>query len=79
MKYYRVKADLDNYPKYMCNHKDSKIERKGVLVGNELYTPAERMKIANSAKYFEVIEISSRNTYWLFGARFEYGKGPTTI
>lgn len=79
MTYYRVKADCDNYPKYMCNHKDSKIERRGVLVGNELYTPAERQKIANSGKFFEVIEIPKTHTYWFFGARFEYGKGPTTI
>lgn len=45
-------------------------------IKNELLTPRER-----NAKFrylnddvFEPVNISKRNTYWMFGARFEIGK-----
>lgn len=71
MTYYRVKADCDDYPKFVYVGKSRKVRQNGVLVGNELYTPAERKKIANADKFFEKIILSSKKTYWFFGARFE--------
>lgn len=76
MKYYRVKPEYDNSPKYVrCN---GKVVKNGILVGNELLTPGERNKIVNNDQFFEEISIPRYETYWFFGARFEYGKGPTT-
>lgn len=70
MLYYRVKADCDQYPKYTYVGKSNTVEHRGILIGGELYTPAERRNIANAAKFFEKVEISSKQTYWFFGARF---------
>ena len=71
MMYYRVKGDCDNYPKFVYVGKSNKVKQSGLLVGEELYTPAERAKIANADKFFEKVEVSQRKTYWFFGARFE--------
>ena len=71
MLYYRVRDNCDNYPKFVYVGKSKKVKQQGVLVGCELYTPGERKKIANADKFFEKVIISSRNTYWFFGARFE--------
>ncbi len=78
MIYYRVKADLDNYPKYTYIGNSTKVKKNGILIGHELYTPAERKKIANSDAHFEKVVVSARKTYWFFGSRFEYLKGPAT-
>ena len=70
MTYYRVKADMDNRKKYEYTS-DGKIIFKGnILVGNELYTPAERKKIANADKFFDLVEVKKNKIYWFFGARF---------
>lgn len=71
MVYYRVKPECDGYPKYEYIGNTYKVKSTHILVGNELYTPAERKKIANADKFFEKVEISQRNTHWFFGARFE--------
>ena len=71
MVYYKVHADCDQYPKYVYVGKSTKIKQSGILIGNELYTPAERKKIANADKFFEKVELSSCQTYKFFGARFE--------
>lgn len=70
MVYYRVKADCDGYPKYEYIGNTYKVKSDSMLVGEELYTPAERKKIANADKFFEKVSISSRKTHWFFGARF---------
>ena len=70
MTYYRVKADCDQYPKYVYVGKFNKLRREDILIGGELYTPAERKKIANTDKFFEKVVVSSHKTYWFFGARF---------
>lgn len=81
MTYYRVKADCDQYPRYKYVGKSNKIAQRGILIGGELYTPAERKKIANADKFFEKIELSSCQTYRFFGARFDrkgvYAEGLT--
>jgi hypothetical protein len=71
MTYYRVKAEFDGYSKYEYIGNTYKVKSDSVLVGEELYTPAERKKIANADKFFEQVNISQRKTYWFFGARFE--------
>jgi hypothetical protein len=70
MLYYRVKPDMDNRPLYKFVGNTTKVKRDGILIANELYTPAERKQIANADKFFEKVEISQRKTYWFFGARF---------
>ena len=71
MLYYRVKPQFDNYTRYGYIGNTNRLKEMGILIGNELYTQAERRKIANASKYFEEVRISQRNTYWHFGARFE--------
>lgn len=74
MIYYKVKPEHDSKTKYIYFEKGGfsyQIKPDGILVGNELYTPKEREKIANTDKYFEKVEVSKRKTYWFFGARFE--------
>lgn len=70
MLYYRVKADCDQYPKYVYVGKTTSIKQDGILIGGELFTPAERRKIANADKFFEKVRISKNATHWFFGARF---------
>ena len=71
MTYYKVKADCDNYPRFTFVGKSMRIKRDGILIGGELYTPAERKKIANTDKFFEIVELSSCQTYKFFGTRFD--------
>lgn len=70
MKYYRVKAEYDNRTRYKWNNRKQGVP-DGILVENELYTPAEFKKIANCPAWFDVVEISKRRVYRFFGARFE--------
>lgn len=46
-----------------------------VTVGNELITEKERAKHFSTVadNVFTAVEVSKRNTYWFFGARFEKG------
>ena len=65
MTYYRVKPEFDQ-----C-YKNPKVHDGNIFIANELYTPAERNKMPHiSDKVFDEVEISSRKTYWFFGARF---------
>ena len=70
MKYYKVKKE--------CSQKQiwHKGRRKpsGYLVGNELYTEKETEKMFINIAFkdcFDIVEISSKRTFFLFGARFE--------
>lgn len=71
MKYYRVKPECDNIPKFRYVGKDDFIRRDNYLIGNELYTPRERSRIANGDRFFEVVEISKKKVHIIFGVRFE--------
>lgn len=75
MLYFRVKPDMDNRPLYKFVGSTNKVKRDGILVANELYTPAERAKIANADKFFERVEISKKSVYRFFGARFSNDTG----
>lgn len=70
MTYYRVKPEYDNKIKYTWNNHYQGVPN-GILIANELYTPAEFKKIANYKGYFEEVEVKKNKTYWFFGARFE--------
>ena len=60
MKYYKIKAEHDNR-----RRKDGSI-----YVANELYTEKEKEKYNIPLNYYDVVEISKRNVYFFFGARF---------
>jgi hypothetical protein len=75
MLYFRVKPDLDQYPRYKYIAAGQKVKQDGFLIANELYTPGERQKIANAAKYFDRVEVSKKSVYWFFGARFSNDTG----
>lgn len=72
MKFFRVKAEFEGYPRYKWIGNSGRVKIDGNLVGEELYTPEERKKIANADKFFEEVEIPEDKIYWFFGARFEY-------
>ena len=71
MLYYRVKADCDGYTRYRFVGNTTMLKADGNLVGEELYTPRERQKLANADKFFEKVEIPMSKIYYFFGARFE--------
>ena len=75
MLYYRVKPDMDNRPLYKYVGHTNRVKQDGILIANELYTPAERKQIANADKFFERVEIKKTETYWFFGARFSNDTG----
>ena len=70
MKYYKVKPEYDNKTRYKWNSRRQGAPA-GILVGNELYTPAEFKRLANCPAWFEEVEIKKTETYICFGARFE--------
>lgn len=74
MKYYKVKPEFDNR-RFLTKKSKTKIYEL-LLIKNELYTPKEfeRMKRIYGDRvkdeYFDLIEVSKRSIYWMFGARF---------
>lgn len=71
MFYYRVKPEYDNQPRYKKNYNGRRCV-DGILIGKELYTPGEIKNIANRPECFELVRISKCDTYFFFGARFEF-------
>ena len=70
MLYYRVKPQYDNKVRYILNNHEQGVS-DGILIANELYTPGEFRKIVNCPAWFEKVNISKKNIYFFFGARFE--------
>ena len=70
MKYYRIKPEYDNA-------RLLKRTFDGILIGNELYTVKEWerlvLKYRVSEAVCDIVNISPKETYWFFGARFEGG------
>lgn len=67
MKYFKVNTNADNTRK--------NVNKTDILVKNELYTEKELQKFAPIwslyvKSYFTVVEISKKDTYYFFGARF---------
>ena len=67
MTYYRVKGTADQTPRILNG------KRNSILIGKELYTPAEYRKLGNRPELFEAVSIKKTDTFFMFGARFEAG------
>ena len=74
-KTYRVKPEKDNVPK----RKKGSLAQDGIYIGNELYTETEWCKHCathiHTEGITEPVNISPKETYWLFGARFQNKEG----
>jgi len=67
MKYYKVKPKCDQL-RYATGKRGL-----GYLIANELYTEKQVQKVFISIAFndcFDIVEISSKKTFWMFGARF---------
>ena len=75
MKYYRIKPEYDN----ARLKKKKKRAFDGILISNELYTVKawERLvlKYRVSEAVCDIVNISPKETYWFFGARFQNKEG----
>ena len=65
MKYFKAKKDIIRFTNSACYS----------LVKNELLTEREKenqfpCKNEDIEKYFDIVEISKRKTFWNFGCRF---------
>ena len=68
MRYYKVK------PEYDQTYKNPRIHDGNILIGGELYTESERIKMRFVPdKYFDVVDIPRNKTGFMFGARFAFG------
>ena len=61
MEYLKVKSSFDNYRR----------NDGSIYIANELYTIKEAIKYGINPTFCDKIEVSSKKTYFLFGARFE--------
>ena len=74
MKYYKVKSEFDN--KRLLTKKSKTKFYELLLIKNELYTPKEYEKLKQlfdirlKDEYFDLIEVSKKTIYLMFGARF---------
>ena len=75
MKYYRIKTEYDNAR--LLNRAQRTFD--GILIGSELYTVKEWerlvLKYRVSEAVRDIVNISSKETYWFFGARFQNKEG----
>lgn len=60
MKYYKIKKEHDN----------KKRKDGSILIENELYTEKELKKYNIPVDYCDIVEVSKRQVYFFFGARF---------
>lgn len=60
MKYLKVKPQYDNVL----------VDSKHFLIGNELYTEREVARMHIPERCVIPVQVSKRETYWFFGARF---------
>lgn len=72
MKYYRVNEKGED--RYIFRHFTNGRQSSIYLIKNELYTEKEREKEQIPFSYLEEVNISKKNIYWFFGARFEMNK-----
>lgn len=74
MKYYRVKPENDNRPRFKFR-RGGGLEMDGIFVGNELYTAKEIAKYPGGVAMCDPVEISRKQIYFFFGARFSNDTG----
>lgn len=68
MRYYKVKLEYDQ------TYKNPRIHDGNILIGNELYTESERIKMRFVPdKCFDIVDIPRNKTGFMFGARFAFG------
>jgi len=69
MKYYKVNPECDQ--KRVCDITNKRTIT--TLIANELYTEKEVDKrgLIVYSDYFDIVEISTKKTGYIFGARFE--------
>lgn len=68
MRYYKVK------PEYDQTYKNPRIHDGDILIGGELYTESEQIKMRFVPdKCFDVVDIPRNKTGFMFGARFAFG------
>ena len=68
MRYYKVK------PEYDQTYKNPRIHDGNILIGGELYTESERIKMRFVPdKCFDVVDIPRNKTGFMFGTRFAFG------
>ena len=72
MKYYRVKQE--NADTYIFYHFTNGRQDCIHLIKDELYTEKEKEKYNIPISYLQEVNISMKNIYWSFGARFENKK-----
>ena len=71
MKYFRVKPEADNRKRYTIDKNGRRVTDSSIWVGRELYTEKELSRFVGWEAIVEPVEVSKRNIYWAFGARFE--------
>ena len=76
MKYYRVPKNLDQRAVIGPGLYAGPVKR--FLVWKELYTEKECNRLGITLDGLQPVEIPKSRIFWLFGARFEIGHGPTT-
>lgn len=74
MIYYRVKKQFND--KQLLKKNGVGWSYYGFLIPNELYTKNEIIRLQKnhvniSFDFFDPVEISKKNIYWFFGARFD--------
>jgi hypothetical protein len=74
MLYYRVKPENDNKRRYKF-HRGGGLEIDGIFVGNELYTPKEINKYPGGVLLCDPVNVSKKQVYFFFGARFSNKTG----
>ena len=65
MLYYQVLPKFDNY------NKKPRIADGCIYIANELYTLKEIEKQNLNKNYMIPVNVSPKNIYWFFGARFQ--------
>jgi hypothetical protein len=76
MRYYKVKPESDQ------TRHTIRFRKGTILIANELYTENEIDKALKSGwiseffirKHFDPINLAPKNTYWSFGARYQFNQ-----
>lgn len=80
MKYYRVKAEDDQRPRYrQIKGHAGHVEKIGIYIANELVTAKEAKRRNYDTARMQPIETSKSNVYFCFGARFVDDEGKVKI
>jgi hypothetical protein len=78
MLYYKVKPENDNKRRYKF-HRGGGLEIDGIFVGNELYTPKEINKYPGGVLLCDPVNVSKKQVYFFFGARFSNQTGGVAL